>query len=236
MARADATTDIQADVIVGSPSLAKCPFASWYIYTILEQKATMSIFQRFRRRKAQKETAIMLYESIVGRSREAFFYESLQVPDTIDGRFDVLTMHAVLFLRRIKEGGETGEEMGRELSEVLFKDMDHILREMGVGDLSVARKVREMAEAFYGRAKAYDEGINSGDKTVLAEALKRNLYRGEPVQPGLPALAADYVRQTSSHLDGLEPDSLMNGQFDWGPLPSVADLSADEPRNDRADR
>jgi len=236
MAGADAAADVTADVIVGSPSLAKCPFASWYIYTILEQKATMSIFQRFRRRKAQKETAIKLYERIVGRSREAFFYESLQVPDTIDGRFEVLTMHAVLFLRRIKQVGEDGEEMGREVSEVLFKDMDHILRELGVGDLSVARKVREMAEAFYGRAKAYDEGINSDDETILQEALERNLYRGEPAQPGLPALAAFYVRRTTAHLDGVEPDKLMNGQFDWGAMPSAESLSVEKPSNDHPDQ
>lgn len=207
-----------------------------HLYTILEQKATMSIFQRFRRRKAQKEAAFTLYELIVGRSREVFFYESLAVPDTMDGRFDVLTLHAVLFLRRIKQAGETGEELGREVAEALFKDMDHVLRELGVGDMSVARKVREMAEAFYGRAKAYDEGLESNDETALQDALARNLYRGEPSHPELPQRAADYVRSMAVALDEEETDKLMSGQFKWGALPSEPSVPEGRPPERPLDR
>ena len=186
----------------------------------------MSIFQLFRARKRTRETALKVYEAIVGRSREAYFFRDLGVPDTIDGRFEVLTLHAVLFLRRVKREGEAGEALGRAVSEVLFKDMDHILREMGVGDLSVARKVREMAEAFYGRARAYDEGIEATDPKALEDALLRNMYRGAAEIGDLPQRAASYVQRAVEVLERNDTGQLMLGAVDWGQLDTASSATA----------
>ncbi len=116
----------------------------------------------------------MLYGRIMQQSRCGVFYEDYGVPDTVDGRFDLLVLHAFLIIRRLNGEGRRGKIFGQALFDRMFVDMDRAVREMGVGDLSVPKHVKRMMKAFYGRAQAYEAGLS--DDSVLTEALARNLY------------------------------------------------------------
>jgi cytochrome b pre-mRNA-processing protein 3 len=113
-----------------------------------------------------------LYEAIVAAARRTTFYEDMGVPDTVDGRFDMIVLHLFVVLDRLK--GEH-QNLQQAITDEFFKDMDRSLREMGVGDLSVGKKVRKMAEAYAGRIQAYGEAAAKDDEALLA-AVQRNVY------------------------------------------------------------
>lgn len=118
-----------------------------------------------------------LYIALVEHARNPVFYTELDVPDTLDGRFDMITLHMYLLLDRLKNVGEpTAEktETGRVLVEAYLADMARSLRELSVGDTGVARRIQKMASALYGRLEAYTQAKN--DDLALKEALKRNVY------------------------------------------------------------
>ncbi len=115
----------------------------------------------------------ILFNSIVASSRQPKFYLSFNVPDTLDGRFDMLVLHMYLVLDRLKP--ENLPDLRQSLTDLFFRDMDRSLRELGVGDISVGKKVRKMAEAFYGRVGAYDAAM-AQDQPALAAAIRRNIY------------------------------------------------------------
>lgn len=148
------------------------------------------------RRSEGDDGARAVYEIIVAQARRPEFYAVLGVPDTVSGRFDMVALHVFLALRRLR-GGDAGKEKGRALAqavlEVFFDDMDASLRELGVGDLGVGRRVQGMAEGFYGRAAAFEAALGQSE-AALAATLKRNVYGG--AEPGAPLLAAmvRYVR------------------------------------------
>jgi len=130
------------------------------------------------RNTAKKQVADTLYAAIVAQARRPSFYRDAGVPDSLDGRFDVLVMYAFLFLRRLKNEGEAASEVGQLVFDTMFADLDQNLREMGVGDLGIAKRVRKMASAFYGRTAAYDEALDgySENPQPLELAVKRNLF------------------------------------------------------------
>jgi cytochrome b pre-mRNA-processing protein 3 len=116
-----------------------------------------------------------LYGAIVAAARQPRFYAEWLVPDTIDGRFEMMVVHAFLVLERLKQIGPSADGLAQALTDRFFAEMDAALRQAGVGDLSVGKKVRKMAEAFYGRAAAYRSGLSAGHVT-LTEAVTRNIY------------------------------------------------------------
>ncbi len=130
------------------------------------------ILERLFGRKANPIAAV--YDAIVASARQPHFYENLGVPDTLDGRFDLIVLHLFLVLDRMK--GED-EKFRQSLTDYFFMDMDRSLREIGVGDLTVGKKVRKMAEAFYGRINAYQNASEQGAEQ-WREALQRNVYGG----------------------------------------------------------
>ncbi len=132
------------------------------------------IFQRLFGRK-KPDPCDALYGAIVAAARQEKFYAQWQVPDTMDGRFDMMTLHVFLVLDRLRGFGLEAEELRQALTDRFFAEMDSALREIGVGDLSVGKKVRKMAEAFFGRATAYTTSMANGE-TAMAEALARNVY------------------------------------------------------------
>ena len=151
------------------------------------------------------DTAMRLYEAIVASARQEKFYTEMDVPDTLDGRFDMIVLHLFLVLDRLR--GEAGD-MKQKLTDVFFKDLDRTLREMGVGDLSVAKKIRPMAEAFAGRIKAYALALEQGDETLIG-ALRRNVYAGE-ANAKAPELMK-WLNQTKLKLTEASTESLLNG-------------------------
>lgn len=124
---------------------------------------------------ARKREAQELYIALVQQSRNPFLYTECAVPDTLDGRFDLIVLHVFLFLRlpHLPED----RVMRRLLLESLFDDMDRSLREMGVGDMGISKRIKSMSKAAFGRLKAYAEASDSDD--AMRAALLRNVYRGE---------------------------------------------------------
>jgi cytochrome b pre-mRNA-processing protein 3 len=106
------------------------------------------------------------------------FYADLGVPDTVDGRFDMVSLHVYLVVRRLGQLAEPGPELAQAVFDAMFSDMDVDLREDGVGDLSVGRRNRAMWEAFHGRAAACRTALAAADDAALEEALLRNVWRG----------------------------------------------------------
>ena len=152
------------------------------------------------------------YEAIVAAARHPALYVRWAVPDTIDGRFDMVGLHLFLVLDRLK-----GEAAGfrQALVDEFFADMDRSLREMGVGDLSVGKKVRKMAEVFYGRVTAYDRALAQADEAELAAALSRNVFpEADPGAPGEGAIRlAAHVRAQRAHLAGQQASAITAGHI-----------------------
>lgn len=133
----------------------------------------------------------LLYEAIVAAARRPRAYAEWGVADTIDGRFDMICLHTFLVLDRLKG---RANDLRQNLVDELFRDMDRSLREMGVGDISVGKKVRKMAEVFYGRVAAYDTAVTAG-RHELERAIARNVYGGAAPERGLARLTDDAMNR-----------------------------------------
>lgn len=158
------------------------------------------IFGLFRGRK-WAESARSVYQALVEQSRQPTFYTDLGVPDTVDGRFDMICVHAFLVIRRLQAEPGDGPELAQGVFDAMFRDMDRNLREMGVGDLSVGKHVKGMAKAYYGRAAAYEAGLAAEDASVLDAALRRNLYRKTDPAAWQVRAVADYMRREARRLE-----------------------------------
>lgn len=166
-----------------------------------------------RRRRAHAEG---LYARLVRRARDPWFYEACEVPDTVDGRFDMIVIHAHLLFRRLRETGQEGEALAQVVFNVMFKDMDRSLREMGVGDLSVGKHVKGMARAFYGRSVVYEKALAAG-RAQLVETLRQNVYRlSEPSDDAVDRLA-DYMESTAQALNALPLETLLSEEGTFPP-------------------
>ena len=133
----------------------------------------MNIFTIFKSRKTAQNIS-RLYAKIIAQARLPQFYEALGISDTFNGRFDLIALHAFIVMRRLKTDGLIGQKISQELFDFMFADIDTNLREMGVGDLSVSRKIKQLVSAYYGRIKAYENVLENNSE--LALVLKRNLF------------------------------------------------------------
>ncbi|HIJ61775.1 MAG TPA: hypothetical protein HPQ04_03705 [Rhodospirillaceae bacterium] len=160
-----------------------------------------------------------LYLAAVVQARLPEFYLRCGVADTVDGRFDLLTLHVCLIVMRLAREGPAQKPLSQALFDLMFADMDVNLRELGVSDTGVGSRVKSMARAFYGRLAAYGEGL--ADDTRLGPALERNLYRGRDGvgQPVIAAMA-DYVRRQDRLLAGQAIDALAEGRVAFDPPPA----------------
>jgi cytochrome b pre-mRNA-processing protein 3 len=155
----------------------------------------------------RREAIAALYGRVAAASRAPGLYLQFGVPDTVEGRFESLSLHVMLVLRALRVLPPPADEVARDLADALFRDLDAALREMGVGDTSVPKRMKTLAEAFYGRARAYDAPLDAGDAKDLSESLGRNvLGREGPADPlARYALEADR-RLRMQDLDGLLRD------------------------------
>ena len=151
-----------------------------------------------------------LYSTMTTQSRRPEFYLSCGVPDSVDGRFEMVALHAFLLFRRLKGQGEKAGAVAQAVYDVMFGDFDASVRELGAQDLGVGRRIKFMTEAMNGRFAAYDAGL-AGGPNELELALKRNLYgTTEPHDDQLKRMA-EYVRQTDAGLAAQPVDQLMRG-------------------------
>jgi cytochrome b pre-mRNA-processing protein 3 len=166
------------------------------------------------------DASARLYRTAVGRARDPAFYSHLAVADTPDGRFDLIALHVALLLRRLHHDRRRTDGLAQALFDHMFADMDQNLREMGVGDLGVGKRVKAMAEGFYGRLAAYDRAIAAGDGEAVALALARNLYRKSTPEPWQLRRMADYVFGCVAELDAQPVDALLGGRARFAPVPA----------------
>lgn len=166
--------------------------------------------------RSTRSNAEALYGRIVIQARKPAFYEEFGVPDTIDGRFDLIVLHTFLVLRRLGAGAQTTEGLRQELFNAMFMNMDSSLREMGVGDLSVGKRIKKMATAFYGRVEAYEVPMSENDGSGLAEAVARNLFRGDVTNDGAATGVSDYMLATWSDLMGQPLERFRLGLVNFG--------------------
>ncbi|MBZ0215322.1 MAG: hypothetical protein K8F25_02115 [Fimbriimonadaceae bacterium] len=162
--------------------------------------------------KSDDDTAYHLYGTVVAQARQTAFYTDFDVPDTLDGRFDMIILHAFLVFRRLEETGEAGHQLAQQSFDVLFRDMDQSLREMGVGDLSVPKKIKTMAKAFYGRVAAYSAALEQETPDALEKALQRNIYPDVESSEAASRRLADYVRATLKQLQSQSLEELQSGE------------------------
>jgi cytochrome b pre-mRNA-processing protein 3 len=155
-----------------------------------------------------------LYVRCVEQSRTPALYAELGAPDTVEGRFEVYSLHVVLLLDRLRAQGEAAAEVSQGLFDTYVKSLDHALREMGVGDLSVGRKMRKLGEAFYGRCKSYEAAFQAlPDEGPLQALVIRTVYAEADAAPA-PRLVA-YVLAQRAALAGQALDRLLAGEVDW---------------------
>jgi cytochrome b pre-mRNA-processing protein 3 len=162
------------------------------------------IFPRHR----QSDTIRALYGVIVAQARTPSFYATYRIPDTVEGRFDMIVLHLVLVLRRLRREPAPVSTLGQRVFDLFCTDMDHSLREMGVGDLSVPKHMRRMGEAFYGRALAYDQALDDDDRDRLAAALARNLFASMDIPSPEAVRLAAYVRAAEAGLNAQGREAL----------------------------
>jgi len=172
------------------------------------------------RRSAEVRTIASLYGMIVAQARQPAFYADYGVPDTVQGRFDLIVLHLVLVLRRLDLLGDRGRLFGQRLFDAFCRDLDGNLREMGIGDLAVPKHMQRFGEAFYGRQAAYLDALNAPDPRDFENALARNILEG-----GASERAADLARYACAavrELDAHEEGALLRGELAFPSPEAVA--------------
>ena len=165
------------------------------------------------RKNTASEPVYAVYSAIVAQSRQPVFYAQWGVPDTVTGRFDMISLHMALLFRRLRS--ETGgqKDFSQAVFDLFFRDMDRSLREMGVGDLGVPKKIQKMGNIFFGLLAAMNEAMDRGDVVALEGVLARNIYEGE-VTPNVTALA-NYLMVEDRALSGQNADSITKGALSF---------------------
>jgi cytochrome b pre-mRNA-processing protein 3 len=153
----------------------------------------------FGRRKSEEAVAAKLYARTAEQSRRPELFEACGIPDTLDGRFDSLALHAALMIDRLRREPD-GEVLAQAFFDAMFRHLDLTLREIGVQDLGVGRRIKIMAEGLHGRALAYRAAL-AGGPTPLSEVLRRNAYGGRPPADDESVVRLEvYVREQAEQL------------------------------------
>lgn len=165
---------------------------------------------------ARQGAAERLYRDLVKQARMPVFYRDLGVPDTPEGRFEMVGLHVALLVRRLRAAGAPGDALAQELFDLMFADMDESLRHIGIGDLSVGRQVKRLAGHFYARLRALDQALASPPSAPLAPMLRTNVYHGgaAPALDQVETLAS-YVLAAEGGLRAQSSEHLLAGRARW---------------------
>ncbi|HLX99148.1 MAG TPA: ubiquinol-cytochrome C chaperone family protein [Roseiarcus sp.] len=176
------------------------------------------IFAQWRARRASKAVIEQILGEIVTASRRPALYEAMGAPDRIDGRFELLTLHAGLVLRRLAALGGLADAIAQDLVNSVFAHFDDTLREMGHSDIAVAKRLKAMGRAFYGRNTAYGAALDEGAVDRLAGALRRNVYGAAGQEAGRQAEAlASHVALLDAALRQIPIEAFASGRFRFPP-------------------
>jgi len=164
-----------------------------------------------RRASASRKAAESLAAEILARARAPVFFRDVGVADSFDGRFDMVALHGWLVMERLQKQG--ARVVSQALVNALFDGFEDALREQGAGDIGLGRRMKKIADAFYGRLKAYGEAAEAG---TIPDALLRNVYRGEADEARAAGWLAEYVLAARERLAGVD---VAAGDLEFGPLP-----------------
>ncbi|MBU0800185.1 MAG: ubiquinol-cytochrome C chaperone family protein [Alphaproteobacteria bacterium] len=174
----------------------------------------MNIFGWWRKRQNDKQAVRRIYDSLLAQARQPVFYRDLGVPDTTDGRFDMIVLHGFMVMRA---GPGMNRFMRQNLFDVICRDLDRACREMGIGDLSVPRHMKRMMKAFKGRFFAYHSAVT--DPQLMADALTRNLYRKtEALDKNVLNIVTVYVMDGLAQMAQMPEDDFRAGRIAFAPL------------------
>ncbi|MDI6838950.1 MAG: ubiquinol-cytochrome C chaperone family protein, partial [Rhizobiaceae bacterium] len=173
--------------------------------------AESMLFGFFRQKKHNRQIMERQYAALTAAARTPYFYSDLSVPDTVMGRLEMLSIVLILFFRRTAKSARSGQELAQEIIDAFFQDVDHSIRELGVGDPGVPKRMKKLAGRFYGRAESYGAALDKGDGELLAQALTRNIYpeRGEDA-PDMHGLAR-WMIEEEAHLRDIPEESVETG-------------------------
>jgi cytochrome b pre-mRNA-processing protein 3 len=165
-----------------------------------------------------KTDARTLYESAVLQARTPTFYADHHVPDTVDGRFDMIILHVWLVLRHLKTASsghqKEMQKLGQAIFDVMIRDFDRNVREIGISDVRVGKQMKAMGKAFYGRTAAYDEALAAGN---LPEVLQRNLFGKTDLAPDVleekSHFLAEYVQKQANFIGSQSPEAILSGKI-----------------------
>ncbi|MCC2096827.1 MAG: ubiquinol-cytochrome C chaperone [Hyphomicrobiales bacterium] len=170
----------------------------------------------FLRRDPNAALVERLNDVVMERARQPYFYADLGVADTLDGRFEMVCLHAALLVQRLNEAETPGPEIARDLTDAIFKRFEIALRETGVSDIAVPKRMKKLAANYLGRAQAYTVGLQSGEKSDLRTALARNVYLCEDAGEAqfAPALAV-YAHAVRDMLATSSLREILDNSVDW---------------------
>ncbi len=170
------------------------------------------IFGLFRNRKHNQAIMKRQYDLLTAVSRDPAFFLHYHVPDTVMGRFEMVSVVMILFFRRTRASDTSGQELAQEIVDAFFQDLDHAIREIGIGDVAVPKRMKKFAAMFYGRLEAYARAMDGADEDALAEALSRNIHPGKSDAPDMRPLA-HYMLETERALAAEPEDRIQTGSL-----------------------
>jgi cytochrome b pre-mRNA-processing protein 3 len=173
-----------------------------------------------RKRDKLERAAFQIYNTAVTAARDPFLYATLGIPDTLDGRFDAIGLFIYLTIRRLSEVPPPGPALAQAVFDAMFLDMDVNLREMGVGDMSVGKRIRAMWEAFHGRSAAYAAAWD--DSAALEASLARNLWRGADPPVGAASALRRVARAQAASLAEQGIEAMLRGDITFLPAAEAA--------------
>ena len=169
----------------------------------------------FFKKKKYETVSNDIYQKIVNFSRNKIFYTKYKVPDTIDGRFDMLVLITIIVVHRLSKIKNEGIELSQKIFDIVFKDLDYSLRELGAGDVSVANNMKKLISSYMGRQKIYVKAFKNEDEKFLALAFKNNIFRNKDQKKNLILLLSKNILRINKKLHLIEDTKLLIGDFDF---------------------
>ena len=171
------------------------------------------MFSMFRpKRKPFEDEAFALYNSAMKASRNPYLYKTCGVEDSLEGRFEMICLHVVLIIHRLNEDYERTAELSQSLFDAMFADMDQSLRQIGIGDMGIPRRMKHMMKSFNGRIHVYTEALEARSRKKLEEAIKRNIFNS--LKKNSDKLV-EYVMRQKKHRKKADIDQLIDGEVSF---------------------
>ncbi len=168
------------------------------------------LFSFNKTRIATRDVPHEIYGSLVSSARNPVLYRDLNVPDTMNGRFDMMVIHVFILAHRLKDADKKCQALSQAIFDAFLLDMDRGMREEGVGDISIPKKLKKMTQIYYGRLRAYEKPLEEGDRPALAEIINRNIFT-DAHEDKSAALIANYMLDLHAHLKTLPDQEILQG-------------------------